>query len=250
MSGSRLTDGFREIIELRWSEFVEREQYQDATNFDSIITALVRAASKGNLRAIQSALDRLDGKIATEVEVEYPKFYTLYPKAIKTADDPLILQPNGDGSIDVSDKISIAGVNEIHDSSVEEELPTGSLRAVLDKMLASPKTIVKELLSAQAALDAGDIRYGDPSVKSVIIAGLMKLVHEGRIGAVFEVFEQIDGKIAEKYKMLGADVNIYNYSLIAPVGATKNDDGIYQIEAENTTNAWAQRLEDKNAKKY
>lgn len=236
MSG-KLTEGFQDIIELPWSVFVDIERSDTASNFDSIITALARAASKGNLRAIQAALDRLDGKIATEVDVEYPKFYTLYPNATIIASDPSITtvgklpepEPAPEAEVELSD----------------EELPTGSLRSVLDRMLDSPKTIVDQILTTAALVDAGDRTKGDPMVKSVIVAGLMKLVHGGRISAVFEVFDQIDGKVAEKIKILGDDVFMYNYSNIAPAGAEKNEDGIYQIMAENTTNAWVARLEEK-----
>lgn len=253
MSG-RLTDGFREIIELRWSAFVEREVSLDATNFDAIITSVARACQKSNLRAIQTALDRLDGKVATEIEVEYPKFYHIYPYAEKTADDPKI--------IDVSDKDYVwpaegkpvkiqpipegspADIEEL--DSVEEELPTGSLRIVLEKMLHSPKQIVTDILATAEKVDKGDLSAGDPMVKSVIVAGLMKLVHEGRMSAVFEVFDQIDGKVADKFKVLGNDVFVTRFDKIAPAGAVKNEDGVYQITAEDMTNSWVARLEQAN----
>jgi len=253
MSG-RLTDSFRELIELRWSELVDLERSEDATNFDSIVTSIARAASKGNLRSIQVALDRIDGKIATEIEVEYPKFYTLYPRATKTADDPAIIDVDeefsgkevtlSDGPRDVFVTGSPADVEE--QRATEEELPTGSLRAVLDRMLNSPKTIVSDILLAKDQVDVDNLEYGNPRVKSVIVAGLMKLVHDGRVAAVFEVFDQIDGKVADKFKMLGDDVFIYNYSEIAPAGAVKNENGVYQIAADNTTNAWVARLEERN----
>lgn len=248
MSG-RLTEGFREIIELRWNEFVLRERDPEASNFDSIITSIARAASKGNLRAIQTSLDRLDGKIATEIDVEYPKFYTLYPKATKTADDSTIIDLPLTADSIATGISALKASEQSFTKSEEEELPTGSLRAVLDRMIDSPKSIVAELLTAAEQIDAGDMRYGNPTVKSVIVAGLMKLVHDGKIGAIFEVFDQIDGKVADKFKMLGGDVYIQNFSPIAPAGAEKNENGVYQIAAENTTNVWAVRLEEKNAKR-
>lgn len=252
MSG-RLTEGFREIIDLRWDEFVLMEQNLSGTNFDSIVTSLVRGCRKGNLRAIQTALDRLDGKIAQELEIEYPKFYTLYPRATKTADDASII--DGDSPFGVDKKTlavpvqqeitNLVGAAADMDELVaqEEELPTGSLRAVLEKMLDSPKQIVSDILNAADAIDKASLERGNPMVKSVIVAGLMKLVHDGRINAVFEVFDQIDGKVADKYKVLGKDVFIKRYDLIAPAGAVKNDDGIYQVEVNDIAGAWAVRLE-------
>lgn len=265
MSG-RLTEGFRAISELRWTDFVELEQSPDATNFDAIITSMARSAMKGNLRAIQSALDRLDGKVAAEIEVEYPKFYVRYPRATRTADDPKIIDEVSEVDTKLLDnivqpvveqnggKISIGHTPKVDNdvfpalADTEEELPTGSLRSVLDKMIDAPKTIVTNILASAEAVDGGDISRGNPLVKSVIVAGLMKLVHDGRISAVFEVFDQIDGKVADKIKMLGDDVYLTRFDTIAPAGAVKNADGVYEVVAENVTSAWTARLEEKNAR--
>lgn len=267
MSG-KLTDGFREIIELRWDEFVAMEQSLDATNFDSVITGIVRACKKGNLRAIQVALDRLDGKIASELEVEMPKFYTLYPYATKTVDDPKIIDEASIVDLDSLKGITFpetksgtvtrastpVGENKFTDivgspasieeqEATEEELPTGSLRAVLEKMMDSPKSIVDEILVAADEIDSGGYSSGNPMVKSVIVAGLMQLVHKGRISAVFEVFDQIDGKVADKLKVLGGDVYVTRFDTIAPSNAVKNDKGIYQVEATVMTDVWGSRLQ-------
>lgn len=255
MSNGRLTQGFRDIIELRWSELVEIEQSVDGTNFDSIVTGIARACKKGNLRAIQVALDRLDGKIAMELEVEYPKFYVLYPNATKTADDPSIIElpeesKNFTGAslptpLKNPEIISGSPADVEEQEAMEEELPTGSLRAVLERMLDSPKSLVSDIIATADRIDGGDFDNGNPMVKSVIIAGLMKLVHDGRISAVFEVFDQIDGKVAEKVKVLG-DTYVKRYDLIAPAGAEKNADGVYQVESPMMTDTWGLRLEQLN----
>jgi hypothetical protein len=232
------------------------EQSLDATNFDSIVTGIARACKKGNLRSIQMALDRLDGKVAMEIEVEYPKFYTVYPYATKRMDDPTIIEADENGVIKLVPGIDITGVNQVEIievegspadldelASVEDEMPTGSLRKMLEKMLESPKYIVTDILASAEAIEVGRKDIGDPMVKSVIVAGLMKLVHDGRISAVFEVFDQIDGKVADKIKILGNDVFITRFDQIAPAGAEKNDDGVYQLAADDMTNVWATRLE-------
>lgn len=253
MSG-RITDGFRDIIELDWTDFRALEQEPSITNFDAVICSLVRACVKGNLRAIQMALDRLDGKIAAEIEVEYPKFYTLYPNATTTKDDPDIIDgdapytvkiENGVMTVPADDgHITLGGAADLEELHAEsEELPTGSLRAVLEKMLESPKEIVDRILGTASAIDKGEDIPANVYVKSVIVAGLMKLVHDGRISAVFEVLDQIDGKVADKIKLLGADVFLTRYDAIAPAGAVKNEQGVYQLEANKTTDAWALRLE-------
>jgi hypothetical protein len=257
MSGKALTEGFRSVIELRWSEFILFESDMNGSNFDGAIAALVRACRKGNLRAIQTALDRLDGKVAMEIEVEYPKFYTLYPNATKTADDPSIIEIDGGRLAEVEpipdNPHELMLVDGPHDKDVvqdpEEELPTGSLRKVLEKMIHSSKKVTTAILESADSLESGDVPLMDPHVKSVIVAGLMKLVHDGRMGAVFEVFDQLDGKVADKYKILGGDVHFKNYATIAPAGAVRNEDGIYQVYSDKITNSWVARLEQTRGKR-
>lgn len=242
MSGRQLTEGFRDIIELKWSEFVALEQDEEQTNFTSILATLVRACTKGNLRAIQTALDRLDGRISMEIEVEYPKFYTVYPQATRTIDESTTIDLDKLGEIvlpvPLPDHITF-------ESTPPEEPPTGSLRATLERMLEAPKKTVFNILATIEAVESGDMSHGNPQVKSVVTAGLMKLVHDGRVGAVLEVFDQIDGKVADKIKLLGGDVYMTSYADIAPEGAEKNEEGVYQVSADNVTNAWAARLDIK-----
>jgi hypothetical protein len=92
-------------------------------------------------------------------------------------------------------------------------------------------------------VDKGNLGRGDPLVKYVIVCGLLRLVHEGKMAAVFEVLDQIDGKVADKVKIMGEDVFLTRYDEVAPLGAVKNDDGIYQVTADNLTNQWAAKLE-------
>lgn len=253
MKGS-LTEGLRLIVEMRWSEFIAMAKSIDATNFDAILTAIVLACRKGDIRAVQTALDRLDGKIATEIDVEFPQFYTLYPLAEKTADDPSIISipsgPMNDVAVKVHEdtvELPVGSPVDMEElGTTEEDIAEGSLQAMLEALLNSPKDTVTEILAVSELVDNGDTRRGDPRVKSVIVAGLMRLVHEGKMSAVFEVLERIDGKVAEKIKILGGDVFLKNYSLIAPAGAVKNEDGIYQISADNTTSSWALKLEQDN----
>src|SRR5690606_29117783 len=110
------------IVDLRWRDFVEIEKSRDGTNFDSAITGLVRACKKGNLRAIQMALDRLDGKIATELEVEMPKFYYLYPYATKVADDLNVIDADENGVVQVpTEGVAKTGVDPETPNLIEVE---------------------------------------------------------------------------------------------------------------------------------
>lgn len=238
MTGNRsLTERFREMLEWKWSDFVKVERDELASNFEAVLVSIIRACSKGDLRSIKTSLDRMDGKIAEEIQVEYPKFYLLYPNATEVADDP----SSGAGS----KKALPSAPDEVSPPPADgepEELPTGSVRAVLERMLDAPKTIVPAILLAAETVDSGSTAKGNPSVKSVVVAGLMNLVHKGRMSAVFEVFNQIDGKVADKVKLLGEDVYMYRYDTVAPAGAVKNSDGVYQLAADNITDSWVLRL--------
>lgn len=249
-----LTEGLRGVVELYWSEFYAMEQSPDIDNFESIICALVRACRKGDLRAIQAAFDRLDGKVAVEIEPEYPKFYLLFPYATTVADDPAIIELGADGVVKVEDGVMTVpkgdGIIELPGAPIEmdelawaeDETAVGSVRAMLDKLLKSPKSTVAKILLTADRVQVGNLTGGNPKVKSVIAAGLMKLVHDGKMSAVFEVLEQIDGKVADKVKILGDDVYLTRYDTIAPAGAVKNKDGVYQLVEDNITGTWAAKL--------
>lgn len=232
---SKLTPFFKELLEKRWSEFVQQEKDESYTSSQAVVFSLIRACAKGKLPAIKQALDRIDGKVAIEIEVEYPKFYFTYPYATSVAGLP-------------AGKTTTKKVAKAED---EEELPdepvTNSLRDTLKRMSEQPRSLVGLIMETSKAIDKltpyDDPPQSDPLVKSVIVAGLLQLAHNGSLGAIFEILDQIDGRVADKIKLLGGDVHLSRMDEIAPAGAVKNAEGIYQIEADNTTNAWAASLE-------
>jgi hypothetical protein len=82
-------------------------------------------------------------------------------------------------------------------------------------------------------------------VKSVIVAGLLKMAHNGSLSAIFEVFDNLDGKLVDKIRVLGDDVFLTSYDTIAPWGAVKNEEGVFVLEAENTSSSWTVSLKRK-----
>ena len=240
----KLTPFFKQVIELHWSEFAGAEHEQAFTSSEGVVYALIRACAKGKLPAIKEALNRVDGKVAMELEVEYPKFYFLFPYATSVAE-----LPSGVAGVThpLSSTTSVPGGSP---STEEDEPVTNSLRDTLERMGREPRQLVDDILDSAKEIDkvisyAGQIPESDPYVKSVIVAGLLKMAHKGGLGAIFEVLDQIDGKVTEKIKLLGGDAYLSRYDEVAPAGAIKNKDGIYQIEANNTTNSWAVALERK-----
>ena len=249
----KLTPFFKEVIEKRWSEFCELEEGESHTSAQAVVLAIVRACAKGKLPAIKESLNRIDGKLQENIEVEYPKFYIQYPyaKAIGRGDTTAqitvkegeMTYPAGDGVVSLSKGTTT--------SDPEAPLVTGSLRDTLERMSDAPKMLVQQILDA--ATDVETRRsyasehepLNDPLVKSVIVAGLLKMAHNGSLSAIFEVFDNLDGKLVDKIRVLGDDVYLTSYDTLAPWGATKNEEGVYVLEAENTSSSWTISLKRK-----
>lgn len=236
----KLTPYFRDLIEMRWDEFTQAEQNTSITSTEATVHAIVRACVKGKLPAIRESLNRIDGKLAEEIEVEYPKFIILYPHAeVKESTAPHTVKVEGGEMAVPSTDATLAPA---------PDAPTNSLRDALKRLSAKPQQTAIDIL--EAALYIDEHKYetvkphyeNNPRVKSVIAAGLLTMASKGHLGAIFEVFDNIDGKLVDKIKVLGDDVYFNSYDTIAPSGAIKNKDGIYQIEADNTTNQWAVKL--------
>lgn len=236
---NKLTPFFKELIECRWSQFVQAERAEEHTSAQGVVFAIVRACAEGKLPAIKESLNRIDGKLAEQIEVQYPKFYITYPHA--EVCETTVKVGGKDKQI-----VSVTGVNEPKNGkqSVSEPLVTGSLRDTLNRMSDAPKSLVNTILEGAKDVDlhegyAADTEpLNDPLVKSVIVAGLLRMAHNGSLGAIFEVFDNLDGKLVDTIRVLGEDVYLTSYDTIAPAGATKVD-GVYQMEADNTTNKWA-----------
>lgn len=232
----KLTPFFKEVIEKRWSEFVVMEESEDYTSSQAVVFSVIRACVNGKLPAIKESLNRVDGKLAEEIEVVYPKFYITYPHAqvrettVKIKGKPTKIP-------------EVTGVKVLQPTP-DEPLVTGSLRDTLTRMSAQPRNLVTAILEAAKNVEARNFNKAeqdpltDPLVKSVIVAGLLKLAHNGNLGAIFEVFDNIDGKLVDTIRVLGEDVYLTSYDTIAPAGA-KRVDGVYRVEADNTTSKWA-----------
>jgi hypothetical protein len=208
------------------------EKSEEHTSAQAVVFAIVRACANGKLPAIKESLNRIDGRLQEQIEVQYPKFYITYPYATSThriKSQPKVV------STEVANRIK----------SQEEPLVTGSLRDTLNRMSDAPKNLVQAILDGAKDVETRDSYasevdpLNDPLVKSVIVAGLMQMAHNGNLGAIFEVFDNLDGKLVDTIRILGEDVHMTSYDTIAPQGAKKNKDGVYQVEADNTTNKWA-----------
>ena len=225
----RPTEFFEYLIEQRWSYFINLD-IDELNNNQMSIVALVKACRQKNLKAIKAGMNRIDGKLAIQLEVEQPRFYMEFPNA------PIKGLPDAPPTPEFKKK------------QEDEHIPTTGLRNTL-RVLGQAKTgAVNALLDLaeeveQLALDGitpDDMR--NPFVKSIIMASLLSMGHSGDLTAIFEILDTIDGVVADKIQLLGDDVVIQNHSLTAPEGAFIGPNGVATIELSKQANVWGQAL--------
>lgn len=236
-----LTEYLRDLVEWRYSEYIRVEADESAyTNDQGAVIALIRAICNRKLPAIKEAIDRLDGRQAVVTEVVYPTFTMLYPHAKAkehlasgTENKPLKYEHE-----------------PVPPDTEPEVMATGSIRDTIVKMGVNPRSLVTTILAAKEeheellAQNLGtESQFGDPRVKSVIAATLHDMARRHDLKAIFEVLDQIDGKIANKIEIKGDDVEMVSYDKIAPANAERNADGIFEVVMPQLTNHWQVALD-------
>ena len=223
-----------------WDEFVIAEHSDDYTSNESIIFALIRSCVMQRMDAIRLSLHRLDGKLVTPIKVEYPKIFFLYPNAVAIGESEVNRKLLEAPTVETSEIIVI-------EPEVEISLEAMSLRETLAMMGGFPKNLPKNIV--RLALETEQWLNGQgakpteiPRVKSVIAAHLLSMAQKRDIGALTEVFDQLDGKLVETVKILGDDIYITNYSRLAPAGAVKNKQGVLMMEALAAQDSWTDKL--------
>lgn len=240
---ARLGAFLREVSNWQWSDFVKAENDKSYTSNQAMIFALVRACAMQNLQAIRLSINRLDGKLATPLKIEYPKIFYLYPNA-----KPVELEAHKPSEI-VNKEIEVleTALSVVDTPDDEEDLPSLSIRQTVAKMAEYPREL-PEAVAEQATMTEQYMKHGGPKpdeipmVKSVMAAHLLIMAQNRSIDALGEVFDSIDGKLAETFQVLGEDLFITNYGFIAPDNAYVNDDGVLQVEAISSQDMWAMKL--------
>ena len=246
----KLGNFLKEVISWNWKEFCDAEKDPKYSGLQATVLALVRTTSEAKLGAIKLAIDRVDGKLETPVKIEYPKVWYLYPEAKEVAaPEPEDIGLLTDGNVQPRPPIANLDVfKEAYEPEPEPEavnIATMTLRETLNKMADAPRQVVPLILMKKKEVEADlskDIE-NVPLVKSVIAANLLHLaIEKNNFDAITEIFDQIDGKLVETIRILGDDLYLTQYSLVAPYGAKKNKDGIYMIESKEVAELWKQKL--------
>lgn len=245
----KLGDFLRDVSNWSWEEFWHAERDKTYTSNEAIIFTLLRACAGEDLKAIRLSLNRMDGKLKTPIIIETPKVFYLYPFATGTIDEAVQQHNAREENLKhlPGGAMIVHGPDPEEPELTEDDLPAMSLRETLTKMSDytrdTPDAIVELALRTEQWLQGnGPKPQSIPRVKSVVAAHLLVMAQKKNIDALTEVFDQIDGKLAETIQVIGEDIYITSYSELAPSGATKNEKGVYQIEAEATQMLWASKL--------
>jgi hypothetical protein len=222
------------VSEMTWDNFIRAELDLSYSTSQSIVFALIRACAMENLPAIKSAINRLDGKVETPVQVIMPKVFYLYPNATRKVE-----------SLEIPSATPV--VKEEKEEVVVAETPTRGFRETIARMGDKPRETPKFIIESQANIEE-HVRKGEPlvfpltDVKSVVAAHILHMGQERDIDAMEEIFNNLDGKLVEKYKVVADDLYIVQFAPIAPAGAYLNGDGVWQSLATKTQEMWRSRL--------
>lgn len=244
MSSEKMGSFLREVSNWTWEEFVRAEHDPKYTSNNAMIFALVRACAMQKMEAIKMALNRIDGKLKTPIKIEAPKIFYLFPNAQPpTALATVTDDPSTTNEVVVGELLPPPKEPTMEDN----DLPSLSLRQTLTKLSDLPREFPEAIVDYALQVEQwvkgnGDLPDENPMVKSVVASHLLILAASRDITALNEVFDQIDGKLAETIQIVGEDLYITSYSQSAPEGAYINKDGVLEIEAVQAQTMWAQKL--------
>ena len=245
MNQDKLANFLRDVSNWRWDEFVLAENDGKYSTNESMVFGLIRACVLQKMDAIKLSLNRMDGKLKTPIRIEMPKVYYLFPNAKPPEALP-------EKTLDVaSDPTPEALEGQVITPHVidqpERDLPSMSLREALSDMADQPRQLPTGIINLALQTEQWIKKNAPqpreiPMVKSVVAAHLLVMAQNRDITALTEVFDQIDGKLVETLQVVGDDMYLTSYSETAPEGAYLNKDGVVEIEATQSQDLWAQKL--------
>lgn len=216
-----------DVAEWHWKDFIQARDGDEKTEYEDSILELIYsiANEKTSLSAIKKAIERVDGKQPENIKVEYPKFFLRYPMA-KNVNDKLVIT-----------------AEEVEAKMPAPEIATAGIRGAIAEMSSRPKGAAAKVLEV-ARRFMEDPLYETRAVIKVkeVVASALIMLSKTKQQAMEELLNQIDGKVAVTYKLLGDDIYRNCYDEEAPGGGFIASDGVYTIETKDLTNAWALKL--------
>ena len=224
MEGYNLSD----VADWEWKDFIIARNGDTKSEYEDAILELIYsiADEKTSLSAIKKSIERVDGKQPENIKVEYPKFYMRYPYAKNI--DKLI----GKGTVasTVAPEVKMPA----------PEMATAGIRGAIADVSSRPKGSAAKVLEIARRFIEDPAYQSRVSIKvKEVVASALIVLSKTKQSAMEELLNQIDGKVAVTYKLLGDDVYLTDYGIEAPLGGFLDKDGIYVIESKNVTDTWA-----------
>jgi hypothetical protein len=218
-----------EVADWEWREFIVARNGDEKSEYEDAILELIYsiADEKTSLSAIKKAIERVDGKQPENIKMEYPKFYMRYPYA-KNIDKVI-----GTGKVGDGPEIKLPA----------PEMATAGIRGAIADVSHRPKGTATKVLEIARRMMEDEMYPSRMSIKvKDVVASALIVLSKTKQQAMEELLNQIDGKVAVTYKLLGDDVYMTDYGDEAPAGGFLDKDGVYIVESQNVTDQWALKL--------
>ena len=230
-----MEDQFRNIINMHYGDYLIKRGTDTSSDWD-LLSSIVEVCNDGDMNGIKLAFDRIDGLQATPLKFEVPKFYIRYVSATSKLELGPGAETKPKGS--TSTKLMTA-------EDAKKEIETMGLRKVLEVMRKMPKTLpyaIKletEELKKQYKTGVNVVGIGQ-LVKTVMVAGLLRMAQNGNSRAIGMVFDQIDGKLMRVITLLnGEDIYVDNViDTVAPAHAIKDENGVWVADDKRMEKIW------------
>lgn len=230
-----MEEQFREIINMYYGDYLIKRDSGTSSDWD-LLASVVEVCNDGDMNGIKLAFDRIEGIQATPLKFDIPKFYVRYQNATSKAE----LAPGEE-----SGPKGITSNKLITAEDAQKEIDAMGLRKVLDIMRKLDKKLPYGIKLEAEKLETEhkngvNVAGRGQLVKTVMVAGLLRMAQNGNSRAIGMVFEQIDGKLMRTIKLLnGEDVYIDNViDTVAPAHAIKDENGIWVADDKKMELIW------------
>lgn len=230
-----MEEQFRNIINMHYGDYLIKRDTDTSSDWD-LLASIVEVCNDGDMNGIKLAFDRIDGLQATPLKFDVPKFYIRYTNATSKAEI---------GPGEETDQQTVTSSKLMTAEDAQKEIETMGLRKVLGVMRTMPKTLPYAIKLEAEELEKKhkqgvDVAGMGQLVKTVMVAGLLRMAQNGNSRAIGMVFDQIDGKLMRVITLLnGEDVYVDNvFDTVAPAHAIKDENGVWVADDRKMEMIW------------
>lgn len=230
-----MEDQFRKIINLHYGDYLIKRDSDTSSDWD-LLASIVEVCNDGDMNGIKLAFDRIEGIQATPLKFDVPKFYIRYTNATSK----LELGPGVE-----NEQRTITSSKLMTAEDAQKEIETMGLRKVLGVMRHMPKTLPYAIKLEAESLERKhktgvNVAGMGQLVKTIMVAGLLRMAQNGNSRAIGMVFDQIEGKLMRVITLLnGEDVYVDNViDTVAPAHAIQDENGIWVADDKKMEMIW------------